>query len=82
MKKTVLAILASVALTGTTIGAATAHERHHVRAYRTAPVAADQYRDPYAYRYRDSYAWLPGYPDYGYLRSHLEGGVISAPAGQ
>ena len=81
MKKTALAILASVVLTGTTIGAATANERRHVRAYRTPPVAAQPYRDPYAYRYRDSYAWSPAYPDYSYLQSHLEGGAISAPAG-
>ena len=82
MKKTVFAIIASVVVTGTTIGAASANERHHARAHRTAPVAAEPYRDPYAYRYRDSYAWSPAYPDYGYLQSHLEGGVISAPAGQ
>jgi hypothetical protein len=85
MKKTVLAILATVIVAGATIGTATANERRHVRTYRTAPVAVAPYRDPYAYRYRDSYAWSPAYsnyPDYGYLQSHLEGGAISAPAGQ
>jgi hypothetical protein len=82
MKKTVLTVLASVVLAGATIGAATAHERHHVRAYRTAPVAAQPYYDPYAYRYRDSYASSSPREDYGYWASHLEGGAISAPAGQ
>ena len=84
MKKTALTILASVLLAGSTIGAATAHERHHVRThhYRTAPVASEPYSDPYAYRYRDSYAWSPPYQDYDYWASRLEGGVISAPAGQ
>jgi hypothetical protein len=83
MEKTVLIALASLLLAGSTIGAATAKERHHVRPhYRTTPVASEPYRDPYAYRYRDSYAWSPPYPDYSYWASRLEGGVISAPAGQ
>ena len=82
MKKTVLTALASVVLAGSMIGAATANERHHVRTYRTAPVVGEPYRDPYAYRYRDSYAWSSPHSDYGYWASHLEGGAISAPAGQ
>ena len=80
MKKTALSVLASLVVAGSTIGAATAHERHHIRStYRAAPVAGEPYRDPYAYR--DSYAWSSPYPDYSYLQSHLEGGAISAPAG-
>ena len=80
MKKTVLTVLASVVVAGATIGAATAHERHHARAYYpTAPVAGEPYRDPYASR--DSYAWSGPYEDYGYWASRLEGGAISAPAG-
>ena len=82
MKKTALTILASVVLTGASVGAATAHERHHIRAYRTAPVASEPYADPYAYRARDSYAWSSPYQDYSYWASRLEGGAISAPAGQ
>ena len=82
MKTTALSVLASVVLVGSTIGAATAHERYHVRTtYRAAPVVGETYRDPYAYGYRDSYAWTSPYPDYSYLQSHLEGGAISAPAG-
>ncbi|HLG79909.1 MAG TPA: hypothetical protein VKY22_02765 [Bradyrhizobium sp.] len=81
MKKTALTLVASVVLAGATIGTAGAHERHHVRTYRTAPVASEPYADPYAYRYRDSYAWSSPREDYGYWASHLEGGAISAPAG-
>lgn len=82
MKKTALSVLALLVLAGSTIGAATAHERHHVRTtYRAAPAASEPYRNPYAYGYRDSYAWTSPYPDYSYLQSHLEGGAISAPAG-
>lgn len=82
MKKTVLTVLTSILLAGSTIGAATANERHHVRTYRTAPVAAEPYYDRYAYRSRDAYAWSSPYQDYSYWASRLEGGVISAPAGQ
>jgi hypothetical protein len=82
MKKTVPTVLAFVVLAGATTGAATAHERHHARSYRTAPIAAEPSYDPYAYRYRDSYAWSTPYQDYNYWASRLEGGVISAPAGQ
>jgi hypothetical protein len=83
MKKTILTALASIVLAGSTIGAATASERHHVRTYhRAAPVLAEPYRDPYAPGFRDSYAWSSPYQDYGYWASRLEGGVISAPAGQ
>jgi hypothetical protein len=81
MKKIVQTVVASVVLTGA-IGAAGAHERHHVRTYhRMAPIAAQPYQNPYAYRYRDSYAWSSPREDYGYWESHLEGGAISAPAG-
>jgi len=82
MKKTVLTVLASVVLAGATTAAAPAHERYHVRTYRTAPVATEPYADPYAYRARDSYAWSSPYQDYSYWASRLEGGAISAPAGQ
>jgi hypothetical protein len=83
MKKTVLTVLASVVLAGATIGAATAHERHHARTYyRTAPVASEPYQEPYTYRCRGSYVRSYSYPDCSYLLSHLEGGAISAPAGQ
>ena len=82
MKKTIATVVASVVLAGATIGAATAHERRHVRTYRTAPIASEPYYDPYAYRWRNSYAWSSPYQDYSYWASRLEGGVISAPAGQ
>ena len=80
--KTVLTVLASVVLAGATIGGATAHERRHVRTYRMAPVAGEPYRAPYTYRYTDSYAWSSPHQDYSYWASRLEGGAISAPAGQ
>lgn len=78
--KTVSTILAAIVLTGATIGAAAAHERHHVRTYRAAPVAAEPYNDGYANRFRDSYA-SSDREDYAYWASRLEGGAISAPAG-
>ena len=82
MKKTALTILATVVLAASTTAAATAHERHHARGYRAAPVASEPYADPYAYRARDSYAWSSPYQDYSYWASRVEGGAISAPAGQ
>ena len=80
MKKTVLTLFASALLAGSVMSAATANERHHhARTYRTAPVFAEPYRDHYARDYRDSCAC--SYPDYSYLQSRAEGGVISPPAG-
>lgn len=80
MKKTALTALAAVALAGSIASSASANEHHHVRVHRTAPVVGETYRDPYADRYRDSYA--SSQPDADYWAARVEGGAISAPAGQ
>ena len=76
----VLSALAAVVVAGATFGTAAAHERHHLRTYRAAPVVSAPYPEAYVDRYRNAYAWS-NREDENYWASRLEGGAISAPAG-
>ena len=83
MQKVILATFAAALLAGSMVEAAAAAQRHHVaRIYRAAPVASEPFRDSYAYEFREPNVRSWSYPDYSYWASHLEGDVISAPAGR
>ncbi|MDB5639489.1 MAG: hypothetical protein JWP51_4397 [Bradyrhizobium sp.] len=73
MRKTVLAILATSLIVGSTVQMATAAERHTHRADRARAAASQQFRNA-----NDSLAW----PSFERQSSdYSEGHVISAPAG-
>jgi hypothetical protein len=71
MRKTILTILGTAALSASFVQVAAAAERHHVRKVNRAPVTQT---------FRDSNAWVDTYTQSNWSR--FEGGAISAPAGQ
>jgi Ni/Co efflux regulator RcnB len=73
MRKTVLTILATSLIVGSTAQIATAAERHTHRADRARAVASQKFRNA-----NDSLAW-PSVEQQ--LSDYSEGHVISAPAG-
>jgi hypothetical protein len=73
MRKTVLTILATSLIVGSTVQIATAAERHTHRADRARAVASQKFRNA-----NDSFAW-PSVEQQ--LSDYSEGHVISAPAG-
>ena len=73
MRKTVLAILATSLIVGSTLQMVTAAERHTHRADRARAVTSQKFRNV-----NDSLAW-PSVEQQ--LSNYSEGHVISAPAG-
>jgi len=81
MPRTILTILGSALLAGSLVQTAAAAEHHHAKhwAHQRAPIA-QSFRDSNAYDWNSGYdrRYRSVEPDW----SHIEGGAISAPAGQ
>jgi hypothetical protein len=80
MRKTILTILGSILLVGSTVQIAAANEHHKSRkVYREPAPVAEPFRSPAAYR-SNAYSGWPA--PYARDWSRYENGAASAPAGR